>query len=202
MKTNSKVNEKQQLAEVQSNWELFLSVVDKVKNPNTKQQLQKLCEEQGHRIATCPASSSTKFVGARVGGLVWYSLEVLKVAKELNKLYEAGISTDDLIVTSLFHDLGKIGNLEKDFYTPNQSEWHVNKGFVFELNEELQTTSVHSRTLWWLNNYGVNLSEHTVHSIASLHHLNQNMSSGEVYNVSMLTLILQQAVRAVCVKSK
>jgi hypothetical protein len=195
-------NEEKLLEKIESNWELFTSLVDKVKDPKNKEFLKKLCEEQSERLATCPASTSSKYVGAFAGGLVWYSLEVLKVAKELNKLYDANISVDDLIIASLFHDVGKIGNEEHDYYLPNKSDWHVSKGMFFEINEDLQTSNVHSRSLWWMSHYGVTLSEQAVQSISSLHHMTQQMYSSEVYNVSMLTLILQQSVRAVCVKNK
>jgi hypothetical protein len=140
------------------------------------------------------------YVGAFAGGLVWHSLEVLKIMKELNKLYNANISADSLILTALFHDIGKIGNKTTDLYSPNDSDWHVKRGIVYKMNEELMTTPVPVRSLWWLSSY-TSLSEEEIHAITSLQHLHQ-MYSSEYYNVPMLTLVLQQAVRAACVKNK
>lgn len=188
------------VGKIHENMELFLSLVKKIKSDDIRENLLKLCEEVGSRLAASPASTNTKHIGAFPGGLVWHSIEVLKVMKELNKVYDANISTDSLIVCALFHDIGKIGNDKEDYYEAQESEWHVKRGMVYTINEELSKTSVQTRSLWWLNSY-ISLSEDEIHAISSLQHMNQ-MYSSELYNVPMLTLILQQAVRGVCLKNK
>jgi len=186
--------------QVHKNFELFVSLVKKVKDDDVRNALTVLCETVGSRMAACPASTNTKYIGAFPGGLVWHSLEVLKVMKELNKVYDAKLSTDTLIVTALFHDIGKIGNKTEDYYLPQESDWHVKRGMMFTINENISNIPVSTRSLWWLSSE-VALSETEIHAITSLQHMN-NMYSSELYNAPMLTLILQQAVRAVCVKNK
>lgn len=185
---------------VQSNWDLFCSLVAKIKDNDVREALLKLCEDVGERMSTSPASSNLKYIGAFPGGLVWHSLEVLKIMKELNKIYGANIPTDSLILTALFHDLGKIGNKTTDLYSPHESDWHVNRGIIYQMDEDLMATPVPVRSLWWLSSY-TSLSEDEIHAITSLQHMNQ-MYSSEVYNAPMLTLMLQQAVRAACIKNK
>jgi 23S rRNA maturation-related 3'-5' exoribonuclease YhaM len=186
--------------QIGKNWELFVSLVKKIENKDVRESLLGLCDEIGTRMAACPASSATKFVGAFPGGLTWHSLEVLKVMKELNKIYDAGLSDDSLIVTALFHDVGKIGNKTEDLYLPQESDWHVKRGMMFVLNENVSNIPVCIRSLWWLST-GVSLSEEEIHAISSLQHMGQ-MYSSELYNAPMLTMILQQAVRAACTKNK
>lgn len=188
------------VGQIQKNWETFQAVVGKIKDDDVRQSLLDLCEELSPRIAACPASTSTKYIGAFPGGLVWHSLEVLKVMKELNKLYDAKISTDSIILTALFHDIGKIGSKTEDYYLPQESDWHVKRGMVFTINEELANTPVSVRSLYWLA-ASVPLSEDEIGAISSLQHM-QHMYSSELYSAPMLTLILQQAVRAVCTKNK
>ncbi len=188
------------LEKVTDNMKLFVSLVGKVKDDDVRKGLQDLVEEVGSKMAACPASSNTKFIGAFPGGLVWHSIEVLKVMKELNKLYSADISSDSLILTALFHDIGKIGNKTHDYYEAQPSDWHVKKGMVFVINEKLGPTPVSVRSLWWLAT-GVPMSEDEIGAISSLQHMG-HMYSSELYNAPMLTLILQQAVRAVCTKNK
>ena len=189
------------LEKIHANMELFISLVKRVKNDEVRRSLEDLCSEVGDRIATCPASTSTKYIGAFPGGLVWHSLEVLKVMKELNKIYEAGLSTDSLILTALFHDIGKIGNKEEDYYLPQESDWHVkNLGMNFTINDSLSSTPVPTRSLWWLTSI-VPLTEEEIGAISSLQNMS-NMYSSELYNAPMLTIILQQAVRGVCAKNK
>lgn len=185
---------------ITENMGTFTSLVSRVKDPDVRKSLEDLCEEVGSRVAACPASTNTKYIGAFPGGLVWHSINVLKIMKELNKLYDAGISSDSLILTALFHDIGKIGNKDEEYYLPQESDWHRDRGMVFEINPEISNIPVPTRSLWWLSS-GVPLSETEIHAITSLQNMG-TMYSSELYNAPVLTLILQQAVRAACTLHK
>lgn len=188
------------IEKVQSNFELYMNLVKSIDNKEVREGLVTFCEAHAARIAACPASTNTKYIGAFTGGLVWHSLEVLKAMKELNRVYDANISKDSLIVTALFHDIGKIGAENEDYYLAQESEWHAKRGMLFEINPELGNVPVCVRSLWWLNSE-ICLSVDEIQAISSLQHIN-NMYSSEVYNAPMLTMILQQAVRACCNKNK
>ena len=195
--------EEKTIEQLIENWEVFLKVVStKVENEELKTSLLNLCEDQKDRILICPASTRTDFIAAAPGGLVWHSLNVLRLAKDLNKLYLSNISVDDLIVTSLFHDIGKIGDQYNDLYIKQESQWHRDRGMMFELNAKLNTSTVPHRTLWWLNHYKVPLSLEAINAINSVHLETPDMSSHVTYNVPVLTLVLQQATRASCVINK
>lgn len=194
---NNKVLEK-----VTENWNIFTGLVEKkVQDATVRDALTELCVEIEDRLAACPASTRTEFVGAFPGGLVAHSLNVLRIMKELNKTYEAGLSADNLIITSLFHDIGKIGTPEEDYYLTQGSDWHRNRGILYEINPKIPVVPISIRSIWWLSSSGVPLSEHEIHAISSLQHVGQ-MYSQELYNAPMLTLILQQSVRAACVIGK
>jgi hypothetical protein len=192
-------NKEQQIKNVMETWQTFMGVISsKVTDVNARAGLLALCEEQQSRIAACPSASRAEYFGAFPGGLAKYSLDVLKVMKELNKLYNTNLSTDDLIVTALFHNVGKIGSSDQDYYLTQESEWHRNKGMLYEINPQLQNIQPSIRSLWWLNHYAVPLTDHAVDAIASVSRMGQQQYSSEVYNPTPLTLVLQQAVRAVC----
>lgn len=192
----------EQFEKLKENWDIFIGLVtNKMSDPTVKEPLIELCKKLEDRLAVCPASTKTEYIGAFPGGLVWHSLNVLKTMKDLNKIYEAKYSPDTLILVSLFHDLGKIGNEHEDYYLKQQSEWHHKNGFIYEINKDINNTNIQTRTLWWLNNAGVNLSEEEIHSIISLNQLGQ-MWNNELYHVPMLTLMLQQSIRYCCNKFK
>lgn len=196
-----KLNE-EEFEKIKQNWDLFLSLIsNKISNPIIKEPLEKLSKELEDRIAACPASTKLEYTGAFTGGLVWHSLNVLKTMKDLNKIYEAKYSPDTLIVVSLFHDIGKIGNEEEDYYLKQESDWHRKNGFMYKVNDCLPPSNIQTRSLWWLNHYGVALSEQEIHAIYSLNQIGQ-MFNSELYNVPMLTLMLQQSVRFCCTKYK
>lgn len=184
------------------NWELFLGLVNRIEHPEVKKGLLDFCDHYDTRIMTSPAATKTEYNGAFAGGLVWHSLNVLKYMKELNKVYGSACSVDDMIVVALFHDIGKIGNREHDYYNAQESDWHRNKGFMFEVHPELVKTPVIARTFWWLSTYKIPMSENVVEALFSLYTSNTNNRVNELYNVNDLGLLLQQAVRASCIKNK
>lgn len=198
----TKTDDKKVLEKVTENWNLFTGLVEKkIQDATVRDALLELCTEVEDRLAVCPASTKTEFVGAYPGGLVAHSLNVLRIMKDLNKTYNADLSADNLIITALFHDIGKIGTLEEDYYLPQESDWHRNKGMVYEINPIIPKVPVAVRSIWWLTSSGVPLAEHEIHAISSLQHIGQ-MYNQELYNAPLLTLSLQQAVRGACVIGK
>ena len=184
---------------LEKNWALYYDLVGRIKNEDARTALLTLCDEVKDRLAAAPASTRTDFVGAYPGGLVQHSLTVLKHAKNLNKVFASELSSDSLIITCLFHDLGKIGNATEDHYEENPSDWHRDRGMMYELNKNLAKVHPSQRSLWWLNGSGAPLSEEEIYAISSLGHMGQ-MYSSDLYEAPMLSVILQTAVRVSCVQ--
>ena len=187
---------------ITANWVLYKNLVSKIEDDEKRDACLSICEKLSDRAPVCPASTKTEYVGCFTGGLVWHSLNVVKMMKELVKLYNVELSADSIIITGLFHDIGKIGNLEEDYYYPQNSTWHRDKGILFEINSNLSNISVATRSLYWLNQFHCPLSEDEIAAILSL-----NVKSTEVisyipsYKDSWLSVILQHSVRAVCIKN-
>ena len=60
----------------------------------------------------------------------------------------------------MHHDLGKVGDLEHDYYIPQDSDWHrKNQGAIYKHNPQLQYMKVPDRGLWLLQHYGVKVSD-------------------------------------------
>jgi hypothetical protein len=191
-----------EFSRLKENWDLYTGLVEsKISNPILKEPLVKLCKKLEDRLAVCPASTKTEYVGAFNGGLVWHSLNVLKAMKDLNKVYDSKYSPDSLILVSLFHDIGKIGNEEEDYYLVHHSDWHRKNGFAYEVNKSLTETNVTARTFWWLNSNNIPMDEEEIHAIMSLNQMGQ-MWNSELYHIPMLTLMLQQSIRFCCNKYK
>jgi putative nucleotidyltransferase with HDIG domain len=186
---------------VTTNWNNYKNIVSKIEDEDKQAALLELCEDVVDRAAVCPASTKTEYIGCFPGGLVWHSLNVVKLMKELSKLYGADIPVDSLIIAGLFHDIGKLGTKEEDYYLPQSSRWHLDKGIIYEINPELYNLSVANRSLHWLSQYRCPLSEDEIGSISSLNvKSNETISYVPSYKESWLGIILQQAVRASCVK--
>jgi len=185
---------------LEANWSVFVGLVDRIKNDQVRNALQTLCTNVKDRMAASPASTRLEYVGAFPGGLVHNSLNVLKLAKDFNKVAETAVNIDSLILVCLFHDIGKIGSLDEDYYVEQQSDWHRNRGMMFEINTNLGKIHPTQRSLWWLNSVGCPLTEQEIAAISSLNHMGQ-MYSSELYEAPFLTMILQSAVRIASAKA-
>ena len=72
-------------------------------------------EEGGFYEAPCSGSHHL----AKPGGLVEHSLNVLEMAEELNEALQANIDYESIVICSLLHDLGKMGDRGKPNYVEN-----------------------------------------------------------------------------------
>jgi hypothetical protein len=136
--------------ELQKNWEKLLALLDKLEE-DRRDAAKAMIEHLGVRLMTCPASGRIDYHNCFVGGLVDHSLRVVQNALILRKAFEwtSKIKVPSLIVGCLFHDLGKVGDLEKDYYVPQTSDWHRDKlGELFVTNKELDYMTVPDRSLF------------------------------------------------------
>jgi len=60
----------------------------------------------------------------------------------------------------MHHDLGKVGDLDFDYYTPQDSNWHRdNRGEIYKFGPELQYMKVPDRGLWILQHFGIKVTD-------------------------------------------
>ncbi len=80
-------------------------------------------EEYGFFKAPC----STQHHLSKEGGLAEHSLNVLEVAQELSMTLMDIVSRDSLVLVSLLHDIGKMGQFNKPNYVPNMLKGRATK---------------------------------------------------------------------------
>ena len=82
-----------------------------------------------------------EYHNAHVGGYVEHVLHVVDCALKITNLWASegatiNFTTEEVIFAALHHDLGKVGDMENDYYVPNPSEWHrINQGKIYEFNK-------------------------------------------------------------------
>lgn len=159
------------------------------------------------RLIETPSSSKTDYHGCFPGGLIDHSLRVVKFMSELNKIYEANLSSDSIVLTGLFHDIGKIGDFKdpsKNYYIRKNSDWHNKQGILYDINPEFSGISVSLRSLCILQEAQVQLTSEEFLAIASIkdRHRSSDDSLPLYQNEGILTLILSQAVKVSCLKGQ
>jgi len=117
------------------------------------------------RMMFTPGSGTAHFHNCFIGGYVEHVLHITKIAKKLFVDYkELGAYIDyteeEVVFAALHHDLGKVGDLENDYYVPNDSKWHIeNQGKYYKRGKDLNFMTVTDRAIYLLNHFGVTMSE-------------------------------------------
>jgi hypothetical protein len=154
------------------NWNSLMEVIEENFDGERKEKLTEMYGSFQDRMMFTPASGNINYHNAFVGGYVEHVLRVCKAAKHTYDLWKhmgssmEGYTLEELMFCALNHDLGKYGDLEKDLYVPNPSEWHrKNQGSLWNLNSELNWMPVQHRSLWLLQKFGIEFSENEMISI-------------------------------------
>ena len=152
--------------QIQENWEKLRSLINETFTDERLENLNKMYDYFEERMCLAPASGKEHFHNAHAGGYVEHVLHITNLVVQIYELWSKnGATVDDftkeeLIFAALHHDLGKVGDLAEDYYTPNDSDWHrKNQGLVYKHNGNLQFMTVTDRALFLLQHFGVSMSE-------------------------------------------
>ena len=132
---------------------------------NRREKLLNMYQYFEDRMCMAPASGKEHYHNAHVGGYVEHVLHVIDCAVQLKKVWVDNGATinftdEELIFAAMHHDLGKVGDMDKDYYVPQESEWHrKNQGSIFTHNGKLQYMTVTDRAIFLLNQFSIKMSE-------------------------------------------
>ncbi len=142
------------------NWNELKKVINSF-DDERKEKLNLMYDKLAERMMLAPASGIVHYHNCFAGGYVDHVLRVIECARRLDLQWqemgaEKNYTDEELIFSALNHDLGKIGDMEKDYYIPNPSEWHrKNQGKLYKFNPELDYMSVPDRSLFLLAKNGI-----------------------------------------------
>lgn len=119
---------------VEDNKQRILLLLNTVKREGIQDLIKYLCESD---YFTAPAS--TRFHNAVPGGLAAHSLNVYVLLKHFCKIFEINVSDETIILTSLCHDLCKVGcyHIGEKRVPPDAKEnvsgkWETQKTWIFD----------------------------------------------------------------------
>ena len=156
-----------QLTEQQilDNWNKLMKLIEDTFEGERKEKLLKMYKYFENRMSIAPASGKAHYHNAMVGGYVEHVLHVSDCAVQIKKLWESNgaeinFTDEELIFAAMHHDLGKVGDLEEDYYIPQDSDWHrKNQGSIFKHNPKLQYMSVTDRAIFLLGHFQIPMTE-------------------------------------------
>jgi len=154
------------------------------------------------RLVMCPASSRYEYHNACAGGLIDHSLRVLMYAQKIVKAFDIQVDNENLIMSCLFHDWGKIGSCEEAYYLNQTNDFYFKKGHPYEINREMQYMKNVDRTTQLFNHFNVSLTEEEFLAIR----LNDGPVADENKAYAMqeplLAVVVHQADRMACYAEK
>ena len=140
------------ISTIEKNWKTYEKLAGKLSDEN----VNKLIDEMGERICLAPAATHTDKPGCYQGGLVQNALMVTSYMRKLNDIYELDIPIQSVIKVGLFHDLGRVGDLEDNLLVKQDSKWHREKlGQMYKYNEDVEKMSISHRSLWILQSFNI-----------------------------------------------
>jgi len=150
--------------QVNENFGVLLSGIEKYITGERKQQFLDFYNSLDERIALLPASHKKAYHNCFPGGYVDHVVRVITAAFKVSAVWkEMGTSDtytdEELFVSALNHDLGKIGSLEETSVYPSTDEWRKkNLGEMYTFNTKIEYMTVPDRSLFLLQQQGINLT--------------------------------------------
>ena len=151
--------------QIQINWNTLIEIIDSHIGDDRRENLLKFYGDFKDRMMFAPASAKADFHNAMPGGYVEHILHITQFSLQIKEVWEKNgaminFTDEELVFAALHHDLGKVGDLEHDYYVPQDSDWHrTNRGEIYKHNPALQYMKVPDRGLWLLQHYGVKVTD-------------------------------------------
>lgn len=151
--------------ELNNNYQSLIKVIDETFQGERKDNLKKLYTFLEERIILAPASGIEYFHNAWPGGYIDHILRVIACAKQVKDIWASmganiNFTDEELIFSALNHDLGKLGDLDGEYYTYNESEWHRDKmGIIYNTSENIINMPVPHRSLFMLQQFNIKVTQ-------------------------------------------
>ena len=151
--------------QIEHNWKKLRDMIQNTFDGDRLINLNKMYDYFEDRMCMAPASGKEHYHYAHVGGYVEHVLHIIDYALQIKGTWEKNGATinftdEELIFAAMHHDLGKVGDLEHDYYIPNDSDWHrKNQGMLFKHNPKIEYMTVTDRALWLLQHFGVSMTQ-------------------------------------------
>jgi len=150
--------------QIKDNYEVLLKGIDKYVTGDRKQQFLDFYNSLDERIALLPASHKKAYHNCFPGGYVEHVIRVITAAFKISAVWQEMGTKDtyteeELFVSALNHDLGKIGSLEHTSVFPSTDEWRKkNLGEMYTFNTANEYMTVPDRSLFLLQQAGIQLT--------------------------------------------
>ncbi len=122
----------------------------------------------GKRLLEAPASSNVYFHNSFPGGYLDHIVNVIEASfKITNVTVEMGgeidFTEEEMVFCAMFHDLGKLGTLDKPNYIKLNEIGRT--GRAYKYNSDIPYASYTDRSIWLLQHFGIGMTEKEMKAI-------------------------------------
>ena len=150
--------------QIKENYDVLIKGIEKYVTGDRKQKFLDFYNSLDDRIALLPASHKKAYHNCFPCGYVEHIVRVITASFKLHAVWsEMGMADtfteEELFVSALNHDLGKIGSLEEVSVFPSNDEWRKkNLGEMYTFNTKNEYMTVPDRSLFLLQQAGIQLT--------------------------------------------
>ena len=151
--------------QLQENYNWLVEFIKNNFKDERQESLLKLYHDIQQFVIVAPGSGYEFFHSAYVGGYIVHVKNVIRATHGVMKLwaamgYEFNFTIEEAMMVALNHDLGKVGSPELEHYLPSEDAWKQKRGILFSSNPKEQYMKVQDRSMFLLQRYKVDLTEH------------------------------------------
>ena len=151
--------------QIKDNYDKLMSVIDEYFEDDQHDNIKSLLNHFEDRIVEAPASARPNYHNCFMGGWLDHTLRVIETSLKMREHFiELGVEVtaaeNDVVLAAIFHDLGKLGDLNDPYYKYQTDEWRRNKlQEWYTHNSDMENMSVTDRSLWLLQHFNIKVSE-------------------------------------------
>jgi len=164
-KTNGGNMRELKAEQIQKNYDTLINTIQLYITGDRKDKVLKMYNDMEDRFMMAPASAKEHYHNAMLGGYVDHINRVVDLSLKVKELWEQNgskvdFTEEELVFSAIHHDLGKVGDLENDYYVPQDNEWRrKNMGEIFTHNPKCEYMSVTDRAFFLLQHYNIKISK-------------------------------------------
>jgi hypothetical protein len=150
--------------QILTNWEKHLKIIQTFISPPRRDKILEMYNILEETLVISPASGKAHFHNAFPGGYIDHVNRVVEGSLRVKALWELmggsiDFTDEELVFAALFHDLGKIGDVDKPGYVPQNDKWRQDKlNEIFTPNSDLPFMLIQDRSLYLLQKFGISTS--------------------------------------------
>ena len=150
--------------QIQSNYKELNDIVQKYFDKEQANNIRLMFEHFEDRIIEAPASGRPNYHNCFPGGWLDHTLRVIESSLKMKEHFislgvEVTADDSDIILAAMFHDLGKLGDLDEPYYKLQTDDWRRKKlNEFYTHNNTMENLSVTDRALWLLQHFNIKVS--------------------------------------------